>query len=252
MPWKEEEGVLVKDENGNPIWINEKGEDRAVDYPAMNASLSAAKTEAVKRKDKIKELEAKFAKLEGIEDIEAFIEQAEKDREMVAGYPDKDKAVEERIKAQVAAATDPLIKKMKVLEDEKLLADSRYLEETKMGAFARSSFVNEKIHPKARALATDFLKHFSINSEGKLVATGPDGNIMYGEDGPADFDTAISRLIEAHPSKELLLMGKDSDGGGAGIGNKGKPGMDKGPKRYIDCKTSEEKRAFLANIKADE
>lgn len=59
MPWKlDEDGKFVVNENNNPIFVLDSGEEKSVDYPAMAASLTRANKEAMERKGKIKEQEA--------------------------------------------------------------------------------------------------------------------------------------------------------------------------------------------------
>jgi len=252
MPWKvDENGTLVMDDKSNPVWITESDEERSVDYPAIMKGLGEAKREAAQRKDRIKEMENKLKVLEGIEDFEEFKSQAEKDRLTVSSMADKDKSNEDRIKAQVEAATKPLHEIVSKLKAEKAEADARLQKETITNAFARSAFITEKVHPKARAAVADvFQRHFAVNEEGKLVAIGSDGNVIYGENGAAEFDEAISRLIEGYPGKEIFLAGKDSDGGGSDPGRTGSPSRG-GPKKFTECKTAEEEVAFLRTLTAE-
>ena|GEM_PF-2694238 len=258
MPWKvdEESKSLAMDDKGNPIWLNDAGEEKSVDYSAMSKSLSDANREAAQRKDKIKALEDQLKPYEGIEDFPAFKIQAEKDRAIVAAMPEKEQAVEERIRLQVEAATKPLKDHVMQLQKDKAESDARLQRETIANAFTRSAFIADKIHSKARAAVTDiFAKQFSIDGEGKLVATGADGQIIYGESGPAEFEEAIARLLDSHPSKEMFLAGKDSDGGGAAPGAKTPPNAQQrpgAPKSLADCKTKEERLAYIKNIKAEE
>lgn len=66
MPWKmDEDGKFVVDENKNPIFVLDSGEEKSVDYPAMAASLTRVKKEAMERKGKIKEQEAILSPLRG-------------------------------------------------------------------------------------------------------------------------------------------------------------------------------------------
>ncbi len=217
MPWKlNEHKAIAVDEKGNPIWVTDSGDERPVDYTAMSTGLSTANREAAERKAKIKEMEARYGPLAEIEDLSAFLKQAEADRKLVESMPDKDKVVEDRIKAQVEAATKPLNDKLAKIQAERDAAAAKLQQETISSAFFRSKFVSEKIHAEARTIAADlFSRHFSFDNDGKLVATGTDGQIIYGENGPASFDEALARLVENHPSKGILLAGSPSNGGGA-------------------------------------
>jgi hypothetical protein len=224
--------------------VTDSGDEKPVDYTAMATGLSTANREAAERKAKIKEMEAKYGSLAEIEDLAAFLKQAEADRALVAAMPDKDKAVEDRIKAQVEAATKPLTTKLAEIQAERDATAAKLQQEAISSAFFRSKFAGEKIHADARPLAADlFSKHFSFDNDGKLVATGADGNIIYGESGPASFDEALAKLVEGHPSKGILLAGTPSQGGG-GTGGTGKA-TGGNPAKFTDCKTEAEKIAFL-------
>ena len=43
MPWKtDESGAFVKDDKGNPIFVQDGGEEKSVDFPAMSSALTKA------------------------------------------------------------------------------------------------------------------------------------------------------------------------------------------------------------------
>ncbi|UQZ90212.1 hypothetical protein C4J81_13775 [Deltaproteobacteria bacterium Smac51] len=244
MPWKtnENSGLAVND-HGNPIWVSDTGEEKVVDYTAMSAALSRANREAAERNDKIKALDAKLAPLADIEDFDNWREEALKAIETVRGLPDKDKAIEERIKAQVDAATKPLRDQVATMEKQRREAEEHLQRETVSNAFNRSEFVRGKMVDPIVA-ADLFSKHFSLNQDGRLIATGHDGQIIYGENGEAAFDEALAKLVDGYPGKNYLLKGSSASGSGANPGSSGKPGGSN-PKSLSDCKTEAEKIQYL-------
>lgn len=246
MPWKLDESKNVAvNEKGDPIWLTDDGEEKSVDYPSMKAALSTANREAAERKAELREMKGKFKPLEGIEDLEAWFGEANKALETVKTLPDKDKAVEERIRAQVEASTKPLNDKLAKLEQQKQEADARLQRETVGNAFSRSEFVRSKLVDPV--LASDlFSKHFSLNQDGKLIATGPDGQTIYGESGEAGFDEALAKLVDAYPGKNHLLKGSAASGGGANPA-KGGPGSGQ-PKSLTECKSEAEQIAYLKQV----
>lgn len=73
MPWKlDESRKIVTDANGNPVFVTETGEDKAVDYPGLLKRLSEVNVESGTRKQKIRALEEKLALFDGIEDLKAW------------------------------------------------------------------------------------------------------------------------------------------------------------------------------------
>lgn len=246
MPWKEnDDKSLVRDDKGNPIWLNEAGEEKAVDYPAMSAGLSTANREAAERKAKLREAETKLEMFKDIEDLPAWLTEANKALETVKGLPEKDRDMEERIRAQVAAATKPKDDKIAELGQKIQATEERLQREAVSNAFSRSTFAREKmIDP---VLASDlFSKHFSLNQDGKIVATDSNGQVIYGENGEAGFDEALAKLVDSYSGRDFLLKGSKGSGsgatGGAGGGGSGTP------KSLAECKTEAEKIAYL-NLK---
>lgn len=73
MPWKkDEDGHLVADGNGNPVWVQESGEDRPVDYPALLKRISEVNAESKGRKEELRKLNEKYAAFADIEDLAAW------------------------------------------------------------------------------------------------------------------------------------------------------------------------------------
>lgn len=218
MPWKmDENGNFVKGEDGNPIAITDSGEDRSVDYSAMSKKLSEVNRESAGRKERIRELEAQLKPLEGIEDIPSFIETARKNAEAVAAFNDKQRGAEEVTLARIKAATSPLEKKVAELEAERARIIDQYHASTIRSQFGSSKFVTEELVSAAMAQEL-FAKHFGVDEQGKLVAKDSTGNVIYGENGPADFDTALREIVKNSPHKAYVMKGSTATGSGANPG----------------------------------
>ena len=109
MAWKQdEEGHLVVDANGNPVWNTETGEDKPVDYTGLTKRLSEVNAESKARKEKLRALEEKFAPLAEIEDLAAYMEEAGKAIEMMKAAPDRDKDIEAQVQSRLEAVSGPL------------------------------------------------------------------------------------------------------------------------------------------------
>ena len=215
MPWKmDENGNLVKGDDGNPIAITESGEERSVDYAAMSRKLSEVNKESAGRKERIRELEAQLKPLEGIDDVAAFIEAARKNAEAVAAFDDKQKSTEESIRSRVDAAVAPFKKQVAELEAGKADVEKRLHNALIDAQFSSSKYANESLISPAMAKAL-FAKNFSINSDGKLIAVGDDG-LKVGEDG--SFDSMLKELVANSPFKANLEKGSTATGSGASAG----------------------------------
>ena len=221
MPWKtDESGAFVKDDKGNPIFVQDGGEEKSVDFPAMSSALTKANREAAERKEKIRALEAQVEAFKGIEDIPAFLEKAKKDAEAVAAFDDKQKNAEETTRVRIEAATAPLKKEIEELKATGADVLNRYHRTLIDAEFGTSKYVNtELINP---AMAKDlFAKHFSVNEQGVIVAKDSGGNIVYDEKGPAGFDSALRTLVASSPYKDFVLKGNPANGSGAKAGGAG-------------------------------
>ncbi len=221
MPWKKKEsGELELDSAGNPIYVFDNGEEKSCDFPAMSSALTKANWEAAERKEKLRANEEILKKLEGIEDLSAFLEKARKDAEAVAAFDDKQKSAEESTRARVEAAVGPLNQKIKELETSNADVLARYHRTLINAEFGTSKYVNSEL--VSPAMAKDlFGRHFSVNEQGAIVATDNDGNIVYNEKGPADFDSALRTLVASSPYKDYVLKGYSASGSGAKSGNTG-------------------------------
>lgn len=241
MPWKKDEnGSFAVDEAGNPVWTDEAGQDKGVDYVSLSKRLSETTKESVQRKEKLRELEKTLEPFRDIENPGEWLTEAQKALDMMRNAPEKEKALEDQIRARVEAATKPLHEKLGTTSKEAEALRVQLERESVTNAFARSSFVNEKfVNP---ALASDlFGGRFSLK-DGKVVAIGDDGQPIFGAEGVAGFDEALAVLVESSPYKAHLLKG--SQGSGSGANPSGNAGHGKA-QHLTECKTEAEKLAWL-------
>lgn len=213
MAWKTDDngGVVLQD--GNPVWVNDAGEEKPVDYPGISKSLADTTRESIERKNKLRAMESKYAKFDGIEDLDSWHSEATKALEMMKNAPDKDKEIEERIAARLRAATDPLNAKLTEAQKRAEQLDAELQYEAVGNAFARSSYVKDKLIDPA--LAADlFAKRFA-RKDGLIVGLEANGEPMFGQSGIASFDEALCKMVEASPYKGVLIKGSEASGGGA-------------------------------------
>ena len=214
MAWeKDESGNIAIDDNGNPIWGNDAGEKKGVDYSAMSKSLTDTTRESVDRKNKLRALESKYAKLADIEDLDAWHAEATKALEMMKNAPDKDKEIEERITARVKGATDPLNAKLADIAKQRDTLEAELQREAIGNAFARSEYARKNLVDPA--LAADLFSKRFVRKEGRVMGLDESGAEMCGESGIATFDEALRQMVEFSPYKGVLLKGSEASGGGA-------------------------------------
>lgn len=223
MPWKvKESGEVEVDGAGNPVFVLDSGEERSVDYPAMSKKLSEANRESAGRKDRIRELEEQVKVWEGIENVPDFISTAKKNAESVAAFDDRQRGAEEAVQARIKAATTPLEAKVAELEADRARIVDQYHASTIRSQFGTSKFVTEEL-VSAAMVQELFAKHFSVDEKGNLVGKDSTGNVIYGENGPADFDTALREIVKNSPHKAYVLKGSPANGSGANQGGGNSP-----------------------------
>lgn len=224
MPWKMNgEAIALKD--GNPVWLD-GDKEIAADYGHALGKISELTRESVGRKEKLREAEEKLKALEGIENPSEFIPQARKALETVKNLDDKkliDAGEVEKVKAEVQKVYEA-----KLAEATKVAAEKDALLNKTLigGSFARSKYIAEKMAIPADLVEAAFGKNFEIK-EGKVIAKGHDGREIYSREKPGDiaeFDEALSILVDGYPNKAAILKGSSASGGGSQGGNGGGSG----------------------------
>lgn len=261
MAWKQDDnGNLIIGESGNPIWITEAGEEKPVDYTGLTKRLSEVNNESRSRKEKLRDYEARLAPLAdaGVEDIPAFLAEAQKALEMMKNAPDRDKDIEEQVKNRLEAVSAPLraqiaAKDKAIADREQALADvtNRYHAVTVKTDVLNSKIVNERIRPEVRTfIQRELMRSGAVGEDGKVVYRADDGEVIYGEDGgPASVDEAaiaVMKNLGADPAANLMSQDTNS-GSGAQSGAQTHGAFHGTPSSLADCKTREQKIAFLAN-----
>ena len=85
------------------------------------------------------------------------------------------------------------------------------------GNFARSKFIAEKVAVPVDMVQAFFGHAFKVE-DGKVVAYGSDGNKVFSRSRPgevADFDEALSSLIDQYPQRDSILKGTGAQGAGS-------------------------------------
>lgn len=226
MAWKvDDKGNFVKDDNGNPVFTLDSGEDKSVDYLAMSKSLREANAEAKNRKDELKTIKEKLAIFDGIEDLSGWKDEAMKAIEAQKNAPEKDKEVEAQITERIKSATNSLndqlaAKDRKMAEkDAAIGALTQKLHALAIKAEIQASKVlNERLAPEDKPLVVMMLQNAgAVDDDNKVFFKYPDGTTIYGAEGNnATVDEAISLLMVKmgiDPKKKILSQDTTSGSG---------------------------------------
>ncbi len=229
-------------EQGLPLYIHDDGKEVAHDAPQTVATISRLNGEAKTNRERYEKAESALKTFEGIEDPAA----AKKALETLKNFDDKklvDAGEVEKIKLEAIKAVE---EKYAPIVQERDAVQQQLHKELIGGGFARSKFIQENIAVPVDMIQATFGQSFKIE-EGKVVAYGADGQKIYSRTRPgevADFDEALETLVGGYQYKDSILKGSQSQGGGfqGGGGNKS------GPKSLADCKTKEEKIAYMKQV----
>jgi len=238
MPWKTDENGVIVVTDGNPVWIYESGQEKdqeaPVNFGKTLATIQNITKESIGRKEKINELKAITGKIEeaGIEDLDAFIEEAKTAMETVKNLTDQQTAQAdsmEKMKQSIADSFNRQIESLKEAakksESEwqaKLDAKQKAIERLIIkGAFDTSSFLREKTVMLPDMAFTYFGDRFKVEErDGELVgyAVDKEGDKIMSLKNPgqyADPIEAIEIIVNEHPQKDRLLR---MDASGSGMG----------------------------------
>ena len=229
-------------EQGLPLYIHDDGKEVAHDAPQTVATISRLNGEAKTNRERYETAETSLKAFEGIEDPVA----AKKALETLKNFDDKklvDAGEVEKVKAEAIKAIED---KYAPIVQERDAFQSQLHNELIGGGFSRSKFIQDNIAVPVDMIQATFGKNFQIEN-GKVVAVGADGQKIYSRTRPgevADFDEALESLVGGYPHKDSILKGNQSGGGGFQAGGCGKTG----PKSLAECKTKDEKIAYMKHV----
>jgi len=211
--------VVLQD--GKPVYVMDDGSEIAFDAARNMESLKNLRTENQQRREKAETLEGQLKAFEGIDATAA------KAALETIGKIDQKKLVEngelEKVRAQMkteyetklAEANDKFVKLQAQFDGEKI-----------GGEFARSKFIAEKLAIPAGMVQDSFGKHFKLEG-GKLIGVHADGEKIYSKANPgevANFDEALSIIVERYPHKDSILKSDQKGGSGSPAGQGGGQG----------------------------
>lgn len=229
-------------EQGLPLYVHDDGKEVAHDAAQTVATISRLNGEAKTNRERYEKAEATLKAFEGIDDPAA----AKKAIETLKNFDDKklvDAGEVEKIKTEAIKAVED---KYAPIVQERDAFQAQLHNELIGGGFARSKYIQDNIAVPVDMIQAAFGKNFQIEN-GKVVAVGADGQKIYSRTRPgeiADFDEALETLVGGYQYKDSILKGSQAGGGGF----QGDGGNKSGPKSLAECKTKEEKIAYMKQV----
>jgi len=199
-------------QDGMPVYVHDDGKEAPFDAAGTVATIRARNAEAKTNRERAEAAEAAVRAFEGV-DAEA----ARKAIETVAKLDQKKLIDAGQVDAAVAAALKPVQDKFDAEAKRAATLEQQLHGEIVGGNFARSKYIADKLAIPSDMVQAAFGGRFSV-VDGKLTASGPDGNPIYSRTNhgqPASFDEALEFLVDAYPHKDSILKADNKPGSGA-------------------------------------
>ncbi len=237
--------VVVQD--GKPVYIDDLDNNRelAIDAEQMRVTIAETRNESKTRRLKIDELTGIMSKFGDVTPENVAL--ALKTIEELGGHDGITKLKEKGkvdIEAVKKAITDAYEAKM-LAKDKTIGEKDGTIVDLMVGSqFTGSEFIKNKLIIPSDIARARFGQNFKIEN-GKVVAYIGENKLTSrerpGED--ANFDEAMTQLVETYPYKEQIMRGTGANGGGAGSGE----GKGFGSVRSrADLKNPAEKAKFIS------
>lgn len=209
--WKMDgDKFAVKD--GNPLYVASDGTEMTIDLGTIARLNNEAKTHRTEKET----LASKFKPFEGMD-----AQQAKQAIELMSKVDQKkliDAGEVDKVRAEISQSfTAQMAEKDTAISTLQGRVNNMVLD----GAFNSSAFVRDNIAIPPDVFRDSFGKFFKVENE-KVVAIGRDGNPLYSKTRAgelANFDEAVSLLVDTHPAKDALL--RTNTGGGTGNNGNG-------------------------------
>lgn len=206
-----EQGFAVV-QDGKPVYTDDSGAEIPFDAPAAMAKITALNTES--KGHRLKAEEAVNA-LKGFEGLDP--EAAKKALQFAQSMEGKKAMDDEGIKALIGNAVKPL--QDQLADAQKTIAGKDdHIYRLEVGnRFATSKYLSEKTILIPEIAEAYFGKNFKIEG-GKVAAYDGAGNQIYSRTKPgepADFDEALTILVESHAQRDHIMKGSGASGSGA-------------------------------------
>lgn len=212
---------LKLDENGNvvlnegkPVYIQDDGKEISFDAGQAMAKIAQLNGEAKSHREAKEQAEAKVKAFDGIEDPAKALEALQK-----LGDLDAKKLIDagevDKVKAEMAKTYQTQIDEAKTQANA---LQQQLYDEKIGGSFARSKFIADQLVMKSPVAMAYFSKHFEVK-DGQIVGKDASGKEIYSRKPEsagslADFEEALSIIVEADPISESYLKSSGMSGAG--------------------------------------
>lgn len=224
MPWKMDDQGHIAVLDGNPVWVGDDGSEVGFDAKANIVAAATARREAAESRKALKDATEKLKGFEGIEDPKEAVEAMQFKRSLDGKKLWDDESTQKAINAALKPVQDENEQLKKAVSDK----DATIFQMKVSDKFNTSSFLKDKtIFAETPDIAEAYFgKHFKVE-DGKTIAYDHSGSPIYSSVKAgeyADFDEALSILINNHPRKEHMLKGSGASGSGSAGGAGGGAG----------------------------
>lgn len=213
--------VVVRD--GKPVYVYDDGKEVPVDAPELFKKIKTLNEENKTHREAKEALEAQLAKFGDVDpdDIEAFLDEIDSlggidaVREGSKVDVDKLKAEYDKVYGIKLEEKDRIIQAKDMAYAEK----EKHIFQLEVSNRFKSTPVMSKLVVPSDMVESAFGHNFKI--EGGVVVGYLNGQKIYSRERAgelADFDEALSQIIDAYPAKDRILKGTGSGGSGAAGG----------------------------------
>jgi hypothetical protein len=243
-PKKDARSMKIKvDENGSavlqegqPVYVQEDGQEIPVDVPSLFSKITELNGEAKNHRLKKEEIEAEHKKIRDllgdVDEPEKWISEAKQAVETVKNFQDKDlkdagevekikKSIEESWAEKLAGKERSLKEEIDAREQIINKQKSQLRDQMIRSSFSASEFLREKTNLLPEVAYDHLGNHFQIEEtktgQLRVIARDRDGETIYSKSNPgepAEPEEAIEILISKHPGKDRLLV-NTAEGGGS-------------------------------------
>ena len=247
---RDESGNVVATDDGKVVLVKDDGEEVSVDPANLYSTVGQVRSESIKRKEKIREMEAKMKAFGDIDPDEA----RQAIEAMKSGGKGADKEALERVRQEtMKAAKEQYEAALKEAKEQAAHIERQFHSALLRSAFSGSEFVQQRLVLPPDLAMKAFADHFAIE-DGNVVAKDQHGNVIYSRSNPgatADFDEAMQILVDQYPGKENILRAatKSGSGGTPPSGSNGKATITRSEFEQLD---PDEKARIVERVKKGE
>lgn len=247
--WKVDAAGNVVLTDGKATYIGDDGKEVTIDPSQLLGKITELNNEAANHRRRAETAEGKLKVFGEIDP-----EKAKAALELVGNLDTKklmDAGEVEKVKAEIAKGFTEQITTRDAKINE-LTSNNHNL--VLDGAFASSKFIADKIAVPVGMFKAAFRNNFSIGDDGKIVSKDASGNIVYSKTSPgnvADFEEALTLIVDNYPDKNSILKGGGQSGSGSGgAGGTSRPGQKRLTRSEFNTLNPMEQVAFSKEVKS--